>query len=392
MTGSPGPVRAALSDGLRSAGTWFGTGLLAGSWLSAASVPGVDGPHLVLHASGALIAAGGGVLLTASAPRPLRPVQVGLAVLLMVAGFAVVLAGAAPAARPATTAAFPVAAAALALPAFAVFAGGRRAPLITAAVLVAGVEAVSATAGPANGLRWAPDVPVLALLALIAAVTLGFRRVAGRLTDSRRAAAEAAEQDALDRMRAIARSRAAAVVHDGVLGDLAALAALPAGPLPATTSAALRTTLDLLASPDWGSDDATGPVVLPGSAVLTAVRRAERAGLTVRVEGDPAALRGLDPVVEAELGRAVDQCLSNTRRHSGSDRAEVTVLGDRDRLSVMVADSGTGFDPAGVDADRMGLATSVAARLTALGGEARVFARPGLGTTVLLSVPRSAAG
>ena len=376
VTGAPaddvGPVRGALSEGLRAAGAWSGAVLLTGSWLSAALTPGATGPHLVLHASGALIAAGGGVLLAARPSRRLRPVQVAVAVLLLTAAVAVVLAAVAPAARPASTAAFPVTAAKLAVIAFASSAGRRRAPLITCSVLLAAVEAVCLVLGPGAGLRWSLDVPPLAVLLLVAAITLGFRGVLARLTDSRRAAADAAAADALTRTRAIARSRAAAVVHDGVLGDLAALAS----------------TLQLLASPDWGSADATGPVTLPGNAVLSAVRRAERAGLSVRMDGEPGQLRGLDPRVEQALGQAVEQCLSNTRRHSGSLQAEVTVLSDREGVSVMVADAGAGFEPDRVDRDRLGLATSVTARLAAVGGAARIFARPGVGTTVLLTVPR----
>ena len=50
-----------------------------------------------------------------------------------------------------------------------------------------------------------------------------------------------------------------------------------------------------------------------------------------------------------------------------------------------------GFDEAEVSPDRLGLAGSVRARIEDAGGSVRVFARPGVGTTVLLTVPRAAA-
>lgn len=388
MTGGPGP-RGALSEGLETAGAWFGAAALGGSWVAASLTPGTTAAGAVLHASGILVAAGGGVLLVAR-PRPaLRPVQVGAAAVLLLTGFAIVLEAVAPAAAPPVTAAFPLTAAKLALLGFAASAGRRRAPLVTGAVLVAGAEGLCAALGPPAGLVWTVDIPPLALLALVAASTLGLRSVTGRLAAFRRAAEEAAEQDVLVRTRAVARSRSAAVVHDGVLGDLAALAALPPGPLPDRAASAIRATLDLLAAPDWGAGEPTGPVLLPGGAVLAAVRGAERGGLTVRLDGELDQLRRLDPAVELALGRAVEQCLANTRLHAGTDRAEVTVLTGREGLSVMVADAGSGFEPGRVHADRMGLTTSITGRLSSIGGEARVFASPGIGTTVLLTVPRT---
>jgi signal transduction histidine kinase len=111
----------------------------------------------------------------------------------------------------------------------------------------------------------------------------------------------------------------------------------------------------------------------------------------VRVSGSLAVLAALDPEVERALGGAVDQCLANVLRHAGTDTAEVTVLGEQDGVSVMVTDDGSGFDLDAVDPDRLGLATSVRARIAEIGGTVRVFAKPGLGTTVLLTVPRATA-
>ena len=40
-------------------------------------------------------------------------------------------------------------------------------------------------------------------------------------------------------------------------------------------------------------------------------------------------------------------------------------------------------------AARLGLSTAVRARIEAVGGSVRIFAQPGVGTTVLLTVPRA---
>ena len=76
---------------------------------------------------------------------------------------------------------------------------------------------------------------------------------------------------------------------------------------------------------------------------------------------------------------------------SDTDVADVTVLADPAGLTVMVADSGAGFVPEEVDRSRLGLSTAVRARIEQVGGTVRVFAQPGIGTTVLLSVPKAAA-
>jgi signal transduction histidine kinase len=125
--------------------------------------------------------------------------------------------------------------------------------------------------------------------------------------------------------------------------------------------------------------------------VQAAVDRATAAGLHVPGEGEVAALRELDPAVRHALGGAVDQCLTNILRHAGTDAAEVTVLAESEGVSVMVTDAGAGFEVADVAPDRIGLAASVRARIEQAGGSVRVFARPGVGTTVLLTVPRARA-
>ena len=385
MTAGPAAVRPALSDGLKAGGPWLGALLLAGSWAVALLQPGgADAVRAVLHGSGAVIVAGGGVLLLATARPAIRPLQVALAALLLAGGFALVLRAVA---GQEGTASFPLSAAKVAVLGFAVNAGTRHAPLVLGTLLVAAMEGLCAVGAPRLGTRWRPDLAEAAMLLLAVVVTVGLRAVTVRLADSRRAAAAAVEQEALTRTRALARSRAAAVVHDTVLGDLSALAAMPAGRLPSTAGRALAQTLQLLASPDWTSSVPTGPVPLPGGAVRAAVRRAERVGLAIRIEGDLTELGRLEAGADHALAQAVEQCLTNTRVHSGATTADLTVLGDPDAVTVLISDAGRGFEPAVVDADRLGLVNSVTGRVRAVGGTARVFTQPGVGTTVVLSVP-----
>ncbi|RIX30034.1 sensor histidine kinase [Amnibacterium setariae] len=377
--------RFALSDGLRAAGLWYGGTALALALASAALVVGDLRAVAVLAVPVAVIAAGGLLLVL---PLP-RPVAVAAATVVMTAGAtAALVVLARSAAPPASTAAFPLPPLKIAMLAFGVNAGRRRAPLIAGVAITAVTETAAGLVGPALGVPWAFDLPATAGLALVALASSGFLVGGRRTAVARRASRTAAEQDVLARTRAIARSRAAAVVHDTVLGDLAALAAIGAGPLPPAAAARVRSTLDLLASPGWA--DPAAPPDAVGGPVLAAIARAEDPDFSVRLDGELAALRGLDGAVEGALAAAIEQCLTNARIHAGVEGADVTVLADRDGLTVMVADAGAGFDPDAVDPDRLGLSTAVVARVEAVGGSVRVFARPGVGTTVLLAVPKAA--
>ena len=388
MSGPPWTARHALSDGLRAAGLWYGTTVLLLAWATTALIGRGSMPTLALLAVTAAVIAAGGLVFVLPVPQRLASIAVLAAVVVMAAGYAATLVVLARSpSPPATTAAFPLSPVKTAMLAFAVNAGRRRAPLLAGAAIVVVVEVCSAALGAALGVRWAFDLPETATLALIALASSGFL-IAGRRTEQpRRASKAAAGEESLTRTRSIARSRAAAVVHDTVLGDLAAVAAIGPGLLSPLAADRLQRTLDLLASPGWAAPVMEEPAAV-GGPVLAAIARTEAAGLTVRLDGELAELRGLDAEVERALAAAVEQCLVNTAKHARTDVADVTVLADRDGLTVMVADSGVGFDPEGVDRNRLGISTAVRARIEEVGGTVRVFAQPGVGTTVLLSVPK----
>jgi hypothetical protein len=387
MPGPPQAARRALSDGLRAAGLSYGAATLVLACVATAITNGPV-PHLVPLAVASAAIAAGGVVFTLPVPRRAAPVVVLGAIAVMVAGFGAALVVLARCPEPpVTTAAFPLSPIKTAMLAFAVNAGRRRAPLIVGATIVVATEALSALVGPRLGLPWAFDLPEGATLALIAVASSGFLIAGRRTAQPERASEVALGEEILTRTRSIARSRAAAVVHDTVLGDLAAVAAIGSAPLPASTTAHLRRTLDLLASPDWTATTETLTVV--GGPVLEAIGRTRALGLTVRVDGEVAGLGALPWDVEQALAAAVEQCLLNTRNHAGTDVADVTVLADGNGMTVMVSDSGSGFDPGRVDRRRLGLATAVRSRIEEVGGSVRVFAQPGVGTTVLLTVPKA---
>ena len=65
----------------------------------------------------------------------------------------------------------------------------------------------------------------------------------------------------------------------------------------------------------------------------------------------PSSLSRLEPLLETAIYRIVQEALSNVRRHSRSDRAEVRITQLGDRVEVEIRDWGVGFDPASVGQD-----------------------------------------
>ncbi len=391
----PGPDRyaRALAAGLRSGALWYATITLAMATVAEAEalLPQVGLAAALPPLIGTVVAAAAGLVLGIRMPRPLRRIVAVGAFLVMEAGFAFYLATlhAAPLIDD-TTASFGLSLFKAALIAYCVNAGRRWAPAVFSIGVVAVSEVLCALLGPRFGYRWAFDGAELAALAIVVLASVGFAVSRHRAEAPRRVLVRAADEDALLHTRSIARSRAARVVHDTVLNDLAVLATSEPGPLSPALAARLSATLELLASPDWDAESESAVAAAPGPAEA-AVDRAAAAGLRVQVDGELAALRDLDPRVRQALGGAVDQCLTNILRHAGTDAAELTVLAESEGVSVMITDAGAGFDVEDVGADRIGLAGSVRARIEEAGGSVRVFARPGVGTTILLTVPFSPA-
>ncbi|GAA3318496.1 sensor histidine kinase [Arthrobacter ramosus] len=122
----------------------------------------------------------------------------------------------------------------------------------------------------------------------------------------------------------------------------------------------------------------------PGDLAVRLRRIAEkraRDGFSVEIHGMSGPLT--EPV-QAALLAAVDECILNADRHAGAGHVDVLLSRTSDHLSVVVSDSGCGFDPSKLPADRLGVKESVLARMRDAGGHAQVFSAPGRGTTILL--------
>ncbi|KQZ08849.1 hypothetical protein ASD23_10860 [Agromyces sp. Root1464] len=231
--------------------------------------------------------------------------------------------------------------------------------------------------------------------------------------------------------------RATARLHDTALSHLVAIAAAGSGPVDERLRVGIRQDLGLIVGRDWAIDHALGsdgsasaaaqgastlrsfapsassptsgrngrqngwrgrgrangatdprtPVEETVPSLAHAFSAAANAGLEVRVTGDFTVLGTLGPRRVAALDAAVAQCLINVARHAGVAEAELALGLGGGEVTVAVMDSGVGFDESEVPPDRIGLRTSIRARIEQEQGTVRLWSTKGIGTTIVLTVP-----
>jgi signal transduction histidine kinase len=109
------------------------------------------------------------------------------------------------------------------------------------------------------------------------------------------------------------------------------------------------------------------------------------APLRVDLDLRPDPLPRLAEVVEAAAYFIVSEALANATKHAATDRVRISARARPDSLLVVVADHGAGFDAAGRGTGS-GL-QNLRDRALALGGDATVRSRPGVGTAVVARLP-----
>jgi signal transduction histidine kinase len=234
-------------------------------------------------------------------------------------------------------------------------------------------------------------------ISIVVEVGLVLVELTDAVTRSRRLAVRpeldrAVIDDELSVLRYRTEVRAAALMHDTVLGHLSAIAAGTDGTLLPRLRSEIEKDLAVLIGEEWLNEPAPAPDDLSRSdwrrsALLSAVQEARDLSLTVDVTGDPGAMGRLTTERDIAVGLAAKQCLVNVLRHAQVDRAEVVVIGSATDVSVMVIDAGRGFSEQLVASDRLGLRQSVRRRIENVGGEVQLWSTPGRGTSVLIRVP-----
>lgn len=185
-----------------------------------------------------------------------------------------------------------------------------------------------------------------------------------------------------------AEARAAAVIHDTVLSDLAAIVH---GRVVLTEHdrAHLRENMRRLTSAMAGSPEPTASVPVD-LELLGVVRDLQWRGLSVEISGSGSALSLLDPPTRTAALGAIRAALENVLAHAGTSSADLFIDDNPDEVMVMVVDQGKGFEADAVGDDRLGLRLSITKRIEDGGGRVNFWSRPGVGTSVVLSLPKRA--
>lgn len=114
----------------------------------------------------------------------------------------------------------------------------------------------------------------------------------------------------------------------------------------------------------------------------------KRYGIRAELVGEPFDAEALEPFVEVQLLRIVQEALANARKHSGARSIRVSLRRDAASVIVMVEDDGCGFDADELRerGERVGLRV-MRERAHDVGGEITLRSMPGRGTTVAVTAP-----
>jgi signal transduction histidine kinase len=202
------------------------------------------------------------------------------------------------------------------------------------------------------------------------------------------------------------RQRLAREIHDTVAQDLAGLVvhleaaeeALPPGPGPAYKHVSLAKTaaregLGQARALVW----ALRPDILNGSTLSTALHRTAAQWSRETEIASEVVMTGeagpLPPETQVTLLRALQEALSNVRKHARARAVTATLSYMPDRVVLDVQDDGRGFDPQSIQlsplsTDRGGFGlTAMRERVEQLGGALQLESAPGEGTTLVVEVP-----
>jgi signal transduction histidine kinase len=143
-----------------------------------------------------------------------------------------------------------------------------------------------------------------------------------------------------------------------------------------------------------GLRTASGPDATLATALRTFLDHwQDQSAVEVEFEADDG-LR-LDPAVELQLMRIVQEALTNVRKHARARRARVELHSGPASVAVAIEDDGVGFDPGGERPGgvlpRFGL-TTMRERAESVGGVLEIDTAPGSGTRIRVAIPARGAG
>lgn len=182
-----------------------------------------------------------------------------------------------------------------------------------------------------------------------------------------------------------------AIVHDSVLTTLLSAAAVST-PKEATLAASMAQQA-IARLDDAGAAPLADEATIPFSRLSTRIKQtAATLSLPFTVSDIDVSCVAIPVAVSEALFSATIQAMLNSMQHAGPPdvvlvRSLTLRANDHGGCTIVITDSGIGFDPDAVPSGRLGLRISIMERVASVGGVAHIDTEVGQGTSVTLDWP-----
>ena len=219
--------------------------------------------------------------------------------------------------------------------------------------------------------------------AVLIAMVLALRWEAGKTDAANQQAIDSAVESARMDAAGIERSRLDALVHDSVLTTLLVAANSESDQ---QRSLAAKSAVDAIARLKTARSEESNPTQLTLASFFHALElRIKQSSPEFQVSLSRLSDLPISSQVAEALTEATLQAVDNSLKHASNATEQVVRLkGQESGLKIVVSDNGKGFRPSQVPKDRIGISSSIVARVTNAGGRVFINSSPGSGTDVVI--------
>lgn len=219
--------------------------------------------------------------------------------------------------------------------------------------------------------------------AVLIAMVLALRWEAGKTDAANQEAIDSAVESARVVAAEIERSRLDALVHDSVLTTLLVAASAEYEP---QRSLAAKSAVEAIARLKTARSEESKFAQLTLASFFHALELRVKESAPdfevslARLSDLPIASQTAEALTEATL-----QAVDNSLKHASNATERIVRLrGQASGLKIVVSDNGKGFRPSQVPKDRIGISSSIIARVNNVGGRVFINSAPGAGTNVVI--------
>jgi signal transduction histidine kinase len=218
---------------------------------------------------------------------------------------------------------------------------------------------------------------------VLIAMVLALRWEAGKTDAANQQAIDSAVESARMDASGIERSRLDALVHDSVLTTLLVAANAESDQ---QRSLAAKSAVDAIARLKTARSEESKSTQLTLASFFHALElRIKESSPEFQVSLSRLSDLPISSQIAEALTEATLQAVDNSLKHAANATEQVVRLkGQESGLKIVVSDNGKGFRPSQVPKDRIGISSSIVARVANVGGRVFINSSPGSGTDVII--------